>query len=270
MIYSMKFEVEPEHDVLIPPFTSKLGRQILVQMSKNYSEIVEDSRPYKPIRVSVIKDETGKLLFSTGNKKIVLKGKGKYYFTFSFMNAAFLEEILQNSQKVLTFWQTNFKVELTDVKITENVEIEDAKLYKIIFLTPTLLQPLRPSIKRKKNRFILFPYPPYLISSIVRHWNFNNDEKIYNVLGSKALYYFREVDYRLRPITTYYGNKPVRGFTGWTIYQLSARKNSKLRENIRKLLGYANYLGVGKSRAIGFGEVKVIPIIENPPNKKIL
>ncbi len=266
MIYSIKFTVTPDHDVLIPPFTSKLGRQILVHLSKNYSKVVEDSRPHKPIRVSVIKDEGERPLFATGDKKVVMKGKGKYHFTFSFMDAAFFEEILQNSQATLSFWQTNFKVELTDAKVIENAEVEDTRLYKVVFLTPTLLQPLRPSFKRKKNRFILFPCTPYLISSIVRHWNSNNDEKIHDVLGSRAVYYFREVDYRLRPITTYYGNKPVRGFVGWTIYQLSARKNSKLRENVRKLLGYANYFGVGKSRAIGFGEVKVIPLVEKPMN----
>ncbi|AOL17555.1 CRISPR-associated endoribonuclease Cas6 [Sulfolobus sp. A20] len=260
MIYSMKFEVEPEHDVLIPPFTSKLGRQILVNMSKSYSEIVHDPRPYKPVRVSVIKDINERPIFFTGKEKVVLNGRAKYYFTFSFIGNSFFEEILQNPQQVLTFWQTKFRVQLVDVKITENVEIEDARLYKISFLTPTLLQPIRPPIKRKKNRFILFPCVPYLISSILRHWNSNSDEKISNVLSSKTLYYFREVDYRLRPITAYYGNKPVRGFVGWTIYQLSARKNSKLRDNIRKLLGYANYLGVGKSRAIGFGEVKVTPL----------
>jgi CRISPR/Cas system endoribonuclease Cas6 (RAMP superfamily) len=30
-----------------------------------------------------------------------------------------------------------------------------------------------------------------------------------------------------------------------------------LREKIRRLLDYANYFGVGKSRSIGFGEVEV-------------
>nr|WP_241208515.1 CRISPR-associated endoribonuclease Cas6 [Sulfolobus islandicus] len=107
---------------------------------------------------------------------------------------------------------------------------------------------------------MLFPYVPLLFYSTVSHWNTYMDKKIVGVTGSKTLYYFREVNYRIRPMTAYYGNIPNKGFVGWVVFELSARKGSKIRENVRRLLDYVNYFGVGKSRNIGFGEVEVKPL----------
>jgi len=161
------------------------------------------------------------------------------------------------------FWNVNFSAQIEDVKVVEEIEYYDSRFYYIKFITPTLLQPPRPPFKRKRNRFVLFPYSPLLLLSIARHWNKYMDHKIVGISGSKALYYFREVSYGLKPITTYYDGKPVRGFQGWIIFEITAKRNTKIRDNIQKLLNYANFFGVGKSRAIGFGEILARPISSN-------
>ncbi|MCY0860609.1 MAG: CRISPR-associated endoribonuclease Cas6 [Sulfolobaceae archaeon] len=263
VIYSTTFVIVPEHDVLVPSFTSKLSRLILVKASSTYSKLVHDSRPYKPIKVSVIKRANDERpIFSTKKEKAILKGGEKYFFNFTFLDDAILNELISNPQFEVKVWGTKFSVELENVSAVDKVSLDDARYYKVLFLTPTLLQPPRFSKKKVSNRYVLFPYTPLLLSSIAAHWNSNMDEKVHGISGAKALYYFREVNYRLKPITTYYSGRPVRGFIGWTIYELTARRNSRLRRNIIRLLAYSNYFGVGKSRAIGFGEVKVTPLNE--------
>jgi len=83
------------------------------------------------------------------------------------------------------------------------------------------------------------------------HWNKFLEPKVSKVTGSRALYFLKEVDYRLRPMTVRYDEGRVRGFVGWTLFSLEARKGSKLRENLRRMLAYSNLVGVGKVQECG-------------------
>ncbi|WP_230937919.1 CRISPR-associated endoribonuclease Cas6 [Sulfolobus acidocaldarius] len=264
MIFYTSFEITTDHDIILPPFTSKLSRLILVKLSDTYSKLQYQNTSYKPLRVTVIKDPEGRPVYARGRGKSIINGNQSYSFTFSFQDENIFREIMEKVQTTVEAWNTKFQVNLKDIKVVDQTESlrSESKLYRMEFLTPTLLQPIRPNLKRKDNRFVLFPYVPILLFSIVKHWNQNMDQKIHGVTGLKTLYYMREVDYRLRPVTTYYDGKPVRGFTGWTVFELRSKRNSKITRNVQKLLEYANYFGVGKSRAIGFGEVNVKVIDE--------
>ncbi|AWR98141.1 CRISPR-associated endoribonuclease Cas6 [Acidianus sulfidivorans JP7] len=259
MIYSLYFQLKPSNDVIVPPFTSKLSRTIFLSFSPTYSKIIESKEPFKPLRITVLKDQ-GKPLFSTGKKKIVLKAENSYTFTVNTLMEDIVKETINVGSVNKEIYNTKFHVELENIQVKEKVEIEDSKLYKVNFVTPTLLQPPRPKMKRIDNRYVLFPYVPLFFYSIVSHWNNYMREKIVGVTGSKTLYYFREVNYRIRPITAYYGNIPNKGFIGWVEFELKAKKGSKIRRNVRRLLDYVNYFGVGKSRNIGFGEAEVKPL----------
>ncbi|QGA53979.1 CRISPR-associated endoribonuclease Cas6 [Sulfolobus sp. E5-1-F] len=256
MIYTLQFQLKTSNDVIVPPFTSKLSRTLFLSFSPTYSKIIESKEPHKPLRITVIKDQ-GKPLYSTGKSKIVLKAENTYTFTVNTLLEDVVKEVVKTESVDKEIYNTKFHVELENIIVKEEFKVKDARFYKIHFKTPTLLQPPRPSIKRKANRYVLFPYVPLLFYSIVSHWNRYMNSKIVGVTGTKTLYYFREVNYRIRPLTAYYGNIPNKGFVGWVLFELKAKKGSKLRENIRRLLDYANYFGIGKSRNIGFGEVEV-------------
>ncbi|BFH74708.1 CRISPR-associated endoribonuclease Cas6 [Sulfurisphaera javensis] len=262
MIFILNFELTPSHDAIIPPFTSKLSRTLFLEFSPSYSKLIESEESYKPIRITVVKDE-GKPLYSTGKRKITLTGGKTYSFSVSTMREEIVKEAIKVDSVKKELFNTTFDVQLKDVKIKEDVGLEDSRFYKVYFRTPALIQPPRPRIKNKMNRYVLFPYVPLFLASLVSHWNKNMSEKIVGLTGSKTLYYFREVNYRLKPVTVYYGNIPNRGFIGWVIYELRAKRGSKIRENVKKLLDYGNYFGVGKSRNIGFGEIEVKLLSEN-------
>jgi CRISPR-associated endoribonuclease Cas6 len=222
-----------------------------------YTQISESNEPLKPVRITVIKDETNRPIFKRLNSGILkLRPNTNYYFELTSLDSKLFEEVISNPYIRTKVYNTDALCELSETKVLEDPEIEDSKVYKIEFKTPTLIQPPRPNFKRKKNRYLLFPYSPYLLISLQRHWNKYHNKKI-TISQSRALYYFKEVDYNLRPITVIYEKVKERGFIGWALFTLEARKNSSLRENIRRLLAYANFIGIGKSRAIGFGEVIV-------------
>ncbi|AEE93270.1 CRISPR-associated protein, Cas6 [Acidianus hospitalis W1] len=259
MIFTFTFEVKPDRDAIIPPFTSKLSRSIFLDFSPTYSKFIEAEEPYKPFRITVLKDGNTPV-YSKGNGMVTLTGGKIYNFSVTTTLQKVVEEVVRTTSIDKEIFNAKFHVELVNMEMKEELGLEDSRLYKVLFNTPTLLQPPRPKFKRKENRFILFPYVPSFFYSLSSHWNKFMSEKIVGVTGSKTLYYFREVDYNIRPVTTYYGKTPTRGFIGWVLFELRAKRNSKIRENVRKLLDYANYFGVGKSRSIGFGEVKVLKI----------
>jgi len=173
----------------------------------------------------------------------------------------FLQEVISNSTVDFTVYNKQLRMELEKVEVSkvDQLTLPDSRLYRIEFLTPTLLQVPRPKFRRLRNRYVLFPYSPLLMASLTSHWNKFMHPAIVRTTGSRALYYFREVDYQLEPITVNYDNGSVRGFVGWALFSLIARKGTKLRDMVRTLLGYANFVGVGKSRSIGFGEVEAKP-----------
>ncbi|HID18234.1 TPA: CRISPR system precrRNA processing endoribonuclease RAMP protein Cas6, partial [Candidatus Bathyarchaeota archaeon] len=77
-----------------------------------------------------------------------------------------------------------------------------------------------------------------------------------------------ETNHRIKPVTAVYdGRRRPRGFIGWVIYEHRKLK-PKLSRRISQLMEYANYVGVGRSRAIGFGitEVKAIHNHHQPPS----
>ncbi|WP_168065897.1 CRISPR-associated endoribonuclease Cas6 [Sulfolobus sp. S-194] len=256
MIFWIRFSLKFKDEVIVQPFTSKVSR-IVVSNYPSYVKISESNEPLKPVRVTVIRDEEGRSIFkSMGYKILKLKAGVNYYFDLTSLDINLFEEVVSNPYFNVKVYSTEASVEVRETKVFEEPEIEDSKAYRIEFKTPTLIQPPRPNFKRKKNRYLLFPFSPYFLVSIQRHWNKYQEKKII-ISHSRALYYFKEVDYNLRPVTIIYDKSKVRGFVGWALFTLEARRNSSLRDGIRKLLAYANYVGVGKSRAIGFGEVMV-------------
>ncbi|BDC18756.1 CRISPR-associated endoribonuclease Cas6 [Acidianus sp. HS-5] len=248
MIYVATFKLKADHDVVLPPFTSKVSKSILAYYSPTYTKLSEDAKPFKPIRVTVLKDSKGVVLAVNG-RKAMMKGGGDYYFSFTFTDNNILKDLMGKVNAEVEMWGAKIEADIIDLKVIDEVKYEDSTFYKVNFLTPTLIQPPK---KVKENRFLLYPYSYFFLASIVRHWNANMDKKV-NITFLKSFVYLKEVDHGIRPVSANYDGKPVRGFWGWIIYEVREKK-------VKELLSYANLFGVGKSRAIGFGEVKVIPV----------
>ncbi|BAB64985.1 putative CRISPR-associated protein Cas6 [Sulfurisphaera tokodaii str. 7] len=250
MIYLAIFKVSADRDTIIPPFSSKLSRSILAHISSSYAKVMESRQPFKPIRVTVLKDSKGFPLIAFNGRKTILRANEIYSFSFSTTSNDIANDLIRRDMIDIKIWNSTFTIELTSLKIVEEIEYIDSDFYRVNFITPTLLQPPKFG---KMNRFLLFPYAHFFLLSIARHWNANMKTKI-KLSSLKTLYYFKEIDHRIWPVTTIYDGHPIRGFWGWVLYKIEGE-----RENIIRLLNYANYFGAGKSRSIGFGEIEALP-----------
>ncbi|MEM4486943.1 MAG: CRISPR system precrRNA processing endoribonuclease RAMP protein Cas6, partial [Zestosphaera sp.] len=164
-------------------------------------------------------------------------------------------------------------------------------LFKIVFTTPTILSvklmtppSLRSKVRKLPELHKLIPQPSFILSYLLKLWNSyaSPEERIpkppYNEwahykLGRLADITLTEIDYRVRPETVIIGKnkngtlRKARGFIGWVLYESIAPKN--LHTTYAKLLTLATLTGIGRSRGLGLGQIKIINLTEHreEPNK---
>jgi len=273
-----KVYFKPKRDIVVPPFTSKLSRTIIIKAleKQGFNEVVSEIKaPWKtkPYVFTVV-FQNNKPLFKTAKsppKPLVLKANEEYFFkitTIGSQRSLRIVQAISNTPEISVY---NSEVLLVGVE-ARTVDFGSLKVkpnydyVKLEFITPTLLQLPKPKrIKEKiKLRHILFPLPMLITYSLAKHWNLHapHQEKISNIekLAIISNYILQEVNNKLKPVTAIYDEKRrPRGITGWTIYKIN-NINKKHTETILKLLNYANYIGIGRSRTIGFGTTKTTHI----------
>ena len=286
------FHFAPEQDVVVPPFTSKVSKTVLIQLLGDRALLSGIHEPggllRKPLVVSPVFMK-GRPLFKLQGQKglIVLRASHRYCFTASAIGHLASEKLLNCLLDKLPcddlrLFNTRISVLNVDVTIKDLSELclPEARAYRIEFRTPTVLQYPRPWRWRfDEARYSLFPNPHLIIWSLARHWNSLTPPglrvpDIYR-LACYANFALVEADYDLRPVTVIYergggrglnGSGP-RAFLGWVLYE-HRKGNPRLDKWLMRLLDYANYVGIGKSRAIGFGMVRVRPIRAGRPEEQ--
>mgnify|MGYP000430341397 CR=1 FL=1 len=261
-------------DTIVPPFTSKVSRMIVLkalEMSgfKDVVEEIERLWKTKPYIFSVVFDEN-RPLYKTGKdseKPIVLKGGKEYMFKLTTIGNYRAMRIVQAISTVGSVEVFNSEISILGVEAKtvdfKSLELKSNIRYvKVELITPALLQLPRPRKLREKTklRHVLFPIPSLVMHSLAKHWNLfaPETEKIADIkkLAKLSNYILVEVNYKLQPTTVIYDEKRrPRGITGWILYEVNSISKERSRK-ILKLLNYANYVGIGRSRTIGFGCIK--------------
>lgn len=268
----------PGENAVVPPFTSKVSKTILIQLLGDASLLSGLREPggilRKPLVVSPVL-KGGKPLFKVAGQDgfLVLRAGTRYSFKVSAIGEQAVGQVLSalmsrlSDNPDLKLFNTSISILGVDVILRDMAELglPDAGAYRVVFRTPTMLQFPRPWRWRfKKVRYCLLPHPHLIVWSLARHWNSLAPLSLRLdawKLSCYANYALVEVDYDLKPVTAIY-EKPAsgpRGFVGWALFE-HRKGNEKLDRRLRTLLDYANYVGVGKSRSIGFGMVSVEPI----------
>ena len=272
-ITSLKLFFKPEKDVIIPPYSSKLSRSIILKIleKEGLTSIVDRIRKpmtHKPYVFTVV-FHGNKPLYRTEEEKekkpLMLKGRRVYWFKFTIIEGVEAHKVVGAvaSRSNVEVYSTKFSIVGIEAETVDFRKVgfeENPEQLHVKFITPVLLQIPRPRRLRGKVgvRHILFPIPSLIIYSLAKHWNSNAPEemKIPNIvkLAKISNYIMVEVDHQIKPETVIYDEKRrPRGFTGWTLYKLNRKVSEKHYKTILKLLKYANYIGVGRSRTIGFG-----------------
>jgi len=263
--------VTPLSDCILPPFTSKVTRTAFTALT--------GLPPVPPRRRAA----SFSVLFREGRplyRELEPQGRGEPLAVELFARAGERLEcrcsLLSPGPPPLPQPSARFKfgaaemeavVEQVEVVRVSEVALDPPRKFVVRFLTPTLLPvPGRGPLLRKmgvRRRYKLLPDLPLALALLA------HDLRLQGVLDVSPARLRRwaelalaEVDYRVRPVTALYtvrdGRPAVeRGFVGYVSYELLDPSG---RELLSKLLGFAQRLGLGKSRSIGFGHVEVAPL----------
>lgn len=268
MMYAVKvrFRVVFEREVILPPFTSKASKTMVIRAleSSRFKAALPDRGSRKPYMVTPLFRGGEPLIKLDEPSGVFTARPGEdYWFELRLVGDVLplITSIASASSYVDVFnSKAHLQVDHVVFKSFEQMGVDgDAKLVRVDALTPVLLRV--PTPRGVEPKHSLFPIPSLMMYSLAIHWNkyAPGDLKIPDVqaLASYADQAMVEVDYKLRPCTAIYDERRrPRGFIGWTLFKLRNLDDS-LHRQLLKLLDYADYVGIGRSKSIGFGMVKV-------------
>ncbi len=267
IVMRMTTTFRPLRRTLIPPFSAKVSKTILYKISELYRRVSESATYLKPVAVTPLY-RGGQALFKTKESRIpmVLEEGAHYSFSASIVTneESSLEDLVSLSSPVIEdVFGSAVSIESLHIEVRDfgSFGFNKPSAIKITFETPVLLQ--LPSRRRfLSGRHFLFPIPSLLIGTLIEYWNKYCPPpmliKNSYYLTVYSNYVLREADFEIRPVTVLYDeSRSIRGFVGWVLYDLRAARNTKSLKEILSLLDYAQYVGVGRSRATGFGQLRL-------------
>ncbi|GAB6148796.1 CRISPR system precrRNA processing endoribonuclease RAMP protein Cas6 [Stetteria hydrogenophila] len=172
----------------------------------------------------------------------------------------------------------SFEVEEVKLETVEGLTagVRAGEEFKLVIHTPLLLDTklmtppvlVDSSLVKVGQAYRLLPTPSYIAAAAVRLWlalargerDLKAESWIPYAVGRLSDVLVAEVDYKLKPVTAIYGRagdgglRKARGPVGYVILK---PLSDRLAPILDKTLALAQRLGLGKSRAIGFGEVEV-------------
>jgi len=253
LITKIFYKVVFSSDVIVPPFTSKVSKTLLLARCPEMEREFKSREPYKKYSISVIFHGEKPIINFKGKGMLRLRAGAPYTFTVSYIG--------EFPHSIIGAWEadifgTKAVVQTMHVisQYIDRLMLPKSRYYTVNFITPVLLR----IPGGEKPVYDLCPNPWLIYHSIAAHWNkYAPSQLKIPVKGSDIYSIWRKlklVHHRLKIVDVYYGDKPFRSFIGTATYEISA----DLLDNVRRLFAYANYVGVGKSRSIGFGQVNIV------------
>jgi CRISPR-associated endoribonuclease Cas6 len=263
-LFSIHMSFRPATDVIVPPFSAKASRLLMHRLSLLYPELAQRQGPFKPVSITPILYNGSPLIKTEGDRPLMLRAGEPYSFraTLIIDEGTTMDKLVSlETPRVDGFFNSSIILDSITLqcKRFDELGLGDVRLIKMRLLSPALLQ--LPSYGRHlSGRHMLFPLPSLIVRSLADHWNAHCDVG-HAISGPAYLQFYAnyalmEADYALRPVTVYYDKiRRPRGFMGWVLYEVRRRRRGKAFKRLMKLLDYARYVGIGRSRATGFGQV---------------
>ena len=284
-LVTLKLKLNFKGNVILPPFTSKILKQILYSSNcfSMLRKLYESRSKFRPVTLSVLHTLSGRPIYKRGGEEQpILAREGMVltaYIAYFVRSDAPLGNALYECEGYVGEPFSNIEFSTWEVEVARldslSLGLDRGDIVRIDFKTPLVmstkimtLPSLRgnPIVRKTPNEYRLLPTPAYVAASAMRVWlgvvhgvNPDDYHAPYGV-GRLADIFMPEVDYKLRPITVVYGRdnagrlRKVRGVVGYASYTLRSRK---IAVTLDKLLALAERIGLGKNRSIGFGEISV-------------
>ncbi len=277
-------------DSVLPPFTSRTAKSILMKARclEPLRGLYTSSERFRPVAVRVLRRAGGRRLYRagscSGDSRIIEVSQGEELV----MEVGFYSQapipFLPSCEEEVDLDYGVFRVSLSEleVKLVDQLGSPEGWDRLVLrFHTPTtiatkvMIPPLRSAprllgkLRDAREAYRLLPTPGYLLAQAARQWialvkqGDPNGSPLPYAVGRIADVAIAEVDYKLKPVTACYGKdkkgrmRRVRGFTGTLVLEPLI---DEIRLVASRLLEFTGYIGLGKSRSIGFGEVSVVAV----------
>ncbi len=265
--------VMPDNDVLLPPFTGKVVKSLLIRANPVVEEVFSGRYTPKPIHLStLVRVEDGRLYYmwkKHGSEEASMRlGMGQealFFLGFTEDIAHQVLDALANLDGVELFnvkWRLiEYGVEsyrLPTDSVPRKYSLEGVEAVKIEFRTPTLL--LDPYKKSRYRRFL--PVPgivfSYNIGDLLRMERGRDYLETVNLVNALLNETYSVLD-TAKSIMYIYEGKKLPGLAGYVKYMIDwdMVKKTNARLLLENLLMHASIMGVGTSRANGFGHVTI-------------
>lgn len=283
------FEIEFLDDAVLPPFTSKVVKSLLVRANclEPLRRLYEGAASFRPVTLRVLRTLRGRRLYKTvGDKRILAARRGTVYIgeisavarspgDLGFFGCA-------GEEVDLGFARVHLRLREAEVRSLADLSLPETGVYRLSIHTPLLITTkilapraskssrLGSLLRRAEEAYRLLPTPGYIMAQAMRQWvamvrgeEADLSPAPYGV-GRLADLLVAEFDFRLRPVTALYGRsgeggaRKVRGVTGYIVLRALHRGIVPV---MSRLLAFAGLVGLGKSRSIGFGEVEASALV---------
>ncbi|GEM_PF-1576590 len=257
----------PHRDTLVQPYTGKVVRQALYRLADaarlDYlASLLDEKGQYKPYSTTPLFLDGRPLLKTRPGPPLVLRAGTSYRFRLSIISRdTHPSQILLALPARIELYDTApATLALRSARLlpedTLATPLKRGDTIAIDFVTPTQLQLPKINKKARRGRYVMTPHPYYLFYSLREMWNRYAEEKITSAPW-RANYALLSTYVDIHSTAIQYDKKrTIVGFTGHTAYRVETR-STRLLHALSKLLALASLMGVGKSRGIGLGYVKV-------------
>ncbi|MEB3774711.1 MAG: CRISPR system precrRNA processing endoribonuclease RAMP protein Cas6 [Desulfurococcales archaeon] len=276
------FRIEPiGGDVILPPFTGRTTKAIASKMEclGTIWKLYQSRTKFKPVTFKVLKDSLGRPVYKRGDggKPLILGRSRPLYMEVAAYSLKPLLPTCNQGEVDIGYGRILVSpIEASLIRLdalgTENYDTVTIRIMTPMTISSKIMMPPVPidsrigkHLYRAQEMYRLLPTPGYLLAQALRQWlgivnDIREDTILHYYLGRIADILIAETDYKLKPETALYGKDEndrelkIRGVTG---YIRLAVLDQGIKWAASRLLGLAEYLGLGKSRSIGFGEIKI-------------
>ncbi len=276
-LVTLRIRLTPLQDLVLPPLPSKLVKAVILAHGGPLARLLA-RRGFKPLRIAMPRLNGKPLYQTTDRRDLLMARKGEAMETS--ITAALPEEeaaeLAWNPPDGV--YETPYSGAKVQVETLEaSMETIDSislggpgRTLRLDFQTTTLLtnRVLLPGEAPAPRMHRLYPSPGLLAAYTLRLWNRVSPRKIYIIdgwsqdaamLARIAEVYMAELDHQIKPETVVIGRdsrgrlRTARGFRGWILYRVASKKLAKILD---KTIALATRLGIGRSRALGLGELQ--------------
>ncbi|ADI31607.1 CRISPR system precrRNA processing endoribonuclease RAMP protein Cas6 [Staphylothermus hellenicus] len=278
--YKAHIVLQVKGEAVLPPYTGKVVKTLLISAEPGLEDVFSANYNPKPIAISTLAKRVNNkylYLWKKSGSDVVLKvdpGDIVEFWT------GFTEDIASKMVEALTGldglelfntkWSLleynieSYKLPAKPEEVPLDYRLDDAVAVKVEFRTPALL--LDPYKKTIYKRFLptpgnVFSYNIGDLLRLTRDKEYIEVVILVNALLNETYTVLKTV----KPVKYVYGKKSLPGIVGYAKYMIDwdLLVETKAKHLLENLLLHASIMGIGTSRANGFGHVTIKVIQSN-------